>query len=152
MGEAPHLRCSDADRDRAAAVLRDGLGDGRIDVTELDERLDRVYRARTYGELDEVMADLPAWAAMHQPTPPPYAGPAWPVMAPAPPLPVRRRRPFFAWLAVVWLLWAVGSASATGAAVLLQIPILLVIIWGFVLLARRGRRGSTSCRRLPPWR
>lgn len=55
------MRCSDADRDRAGAVVRESLGEGRISIAELDDRLDRVYRAQTYGDLAIAMADLPAW-------------------------------------------------------------------------------------------
>ncbi|MEU8271150.1 DUF1707 domain-containing protein [Sphaerisporangium sp. NPDC049002] len=55
-----NLRASDADRDAVAERLRIAAGDGRISLEELDERLDRTYRAKTYAELDELIADLPA--------------------------------------------------------------------------------------------
>lgn len=55
-----HLRVSDADREQAAEVLRQAAGDGRITFDELDDRLGAAYAARTYGELGEVTADLPA--------------------------------------------------------------------------------------------
>ena len=55
-----HLRVSDADREQAAELLRQAAGDGRITFDELDQRLDAAYAARTYGELSEVTADLPA--------------------------------------------------------------------------------------------
>jgi Domain of unknown function (DUF1707) len=54
------LRVSDADREQAAEVLRQAAGDGRISFDELDQRLDAAYKARTYGDLTEVTADLPA--------------------------------------------------------------------------------------------
>ena len=48
MGEIenrPHdpsqMRISDADRQRVADVLRDAAGEGRIDLDELEERLER---------------------------------------------------------------------------------------------------------------
>lgn len=56
---APHLRCADADREQVADFLRERCAEGRLGVDELSERLERVYGARTYGELDPVMADLP---------------------------------------------------------------------------------------------
>lgn len=34
-------------------------GDGRLDFDELDERLEAAYRAKTYGELEPLVADLP---------------------------------------------------------------------------------------------
>jgi hypothetical protein len=54
------LRVSDADREQAAEVLRQAAGDGRITFDELDQRLEAAYAARTYGDLTEVTADLPA--------------------------------------------------------------------------------------------
>jgi Domain of unknown function (DUF1707) len=53
------LRCSDADRDAVAEHLRRAAGEGRLLLEELDERLERAYAARTYGDLDAVLADLP---------------------------------------------------------------------------------------------
>ncbi|MFI8187263.1 DUF1707 domain-containing protein [Streptomyces sp. NPDC085946] len=60
---APDLRASDADRERVAEVLRDALAEGRLDMTEFEERLDATYRARTYGELAPITRDLPAGSA-----------------------------------------------------------------------------------------
>jgi hypothetical protein len=54
-----HLRASDADRERVAEVLRTAAGDGRLTLEELDERLDTVYQAKTYAELEPVTRDLP---------------------------------------------------------------------------------------------
>lgn len=60
--DAPELRASDADRERVAEVLRDALTEGRLDMTEFEERLDATYSARTYGELAPIIRDLPAGA------------------------------------------------------------------------------------------
>ncbi|MEU6823658.1 DUF1707 domain-containing protein [Streptomyces atriruber] len=57
---APDLRASDADRDRVAEQLRDALAEGRLDMSEFDERLDATYKARTYGELEPLTRDLPS--------------------------------------------------------------------------------------------
>jgi hypothetical protein len=54
------MRVSDADRDRAAEVLREATGQGRITFGELEERLGRAYAAKTYADLEEVTRDLPA--------------------------------------------------------------------------------------------
>jgi hypothetical protein len=53
------MRASDSDRERAAEVLRDAAGEGRLDMTELDQRLDAVYAAKTYAELEPITRDLP---------------------------------------------------------------------------------------------
>ncbi|MEV6926347.1 DUF1707 domain-containing protein [Dactylosporangium sp. NPDC051485] len=54
------MRASDADRERVAEVLRAAAAEGRLDLDEVDERLHRVYAARTYGELEPITRDLPA--------------------------------------------------------------------------------------------
>ena len=43
----PTLRASDAEREHHAELLREHAAQGRLTVDELDERLDRVYAART---------------------------------------------------------------------------------------------------------
>jgi hypothetical protein len=57
------VRVSDADRERAALVLRDAAADGRLTLDELTERLDGAYGAKTRGELDGVISDLGRTAA-----------------------------------------------------------------------------------------
>lgn len=54
------IRASDADRHQVANVLRDAAGDGRLTLEELDERLDGVFAAKTYAELERFTDDLPA--------------------------------------------------------------------------------------------
>ncbi|NLU66608.1 DUF1707 and DUF2154 domain-containing protein [Streptomyces sp. HNM0574] len=56
------VRASDADRDRVADILREALAEGRLDAAEHSERLDTVYAAKTVGELEPVVRDLPAGA------------------------------------------------------------------------------------------
>jgi Domain of unknown function (DUF1707) len=58
-GGQGHLRVSDAERDQAAEILREATSQGRLTVDELEQRLAQAYAAKTYGELDEVIADLP---------------------------------------------------------------------------------------------
>src|ERR1700761_3256505 len=58
--EPQNLRASDADRERVAEVLREAAGDGRLTMDELDERLDAVYAAKPYAELEPITHDLPA--------------------------------------------------------------------------------------------
>ena len=53
------MRASDADREQVAQVLHQALSEGRITITELEERLTSVYAAKTMGELKPVTADLP---------------------------------------------------------------------------------------------
>lgn len=53
------LRISDAERETAAAELGGHYAEGRLTSEEHAERLDRVWSARTRGELRPVFADLP---------------------------------------------------------------------------------------------
>ena len=52
------LRISDNDRQKVADVLRDAAGEGRIDLDELDERLELTWGAKTYADLVPITADL----------------------------------------------------------------------------------------------
>ena len=63
------LRISDEDRHKVAEVLRTAAGEGRIDLEELDERLEAAYAAKTYGELVPLTIDLPNAAVAHHPVP-----------------------------------------------------------------------------------
>jgi hypothetical protein len=56
---ADALRASDADRERIADVLNIAVAEGRLEFDEFEQRLDRLYRSRTYGELRALVADLP---------------------------------------------------------------------------------------------
>jgi hypothetical protein len=53
------LRISDVDRDRAAAALHTAVSEGRLTWPEHEERVGRVYAARTGAELAPLLADLP---------------------------------------------------------------------------------------------
>lgn len=54
----PDLRASDADRERAVLTLGRAAGEGRLDVDELEERLQAAYGARTHAELERLLADV----------------------------------------------------------------------------------------------
>lgn len=56
----PAWLAASADRERAVGVLRAGFAEGRLSQDELDDRVGRVYAARTYGELWALTGDLPA--------------------------------------------------------------------------------------------
>jgi hypothetical protein len=53
------LRASDADRDQIVERLRRACAEGRLAVHELEHRVAAALKARTYGELDATVADLP---------------------------------------------------------------------------------------------
>jgi hypothetical protein len=62
--EHAHLRASHEDREAVAERLREAAGDGRIDIEELEERLERAFAAKTYGDLEPLTADLPPAGGM----------------------------------------------------------------------------------------
>jgi hypothetical protein len=55
-----HMRASDEDRERVVDQLRDHGAAGRITTEELEERTDQALVARTMGDLDALLSDLPA--------------------------------------------------------------------------------------------
>ncbi|GHE04409.1 DUF1707 SHOCT-like domain-containing protein [Streptomyces alanosinicus] len=71
------LRASDADRDRVADILREALAEGRLTADEHAERVEAVLHAKTVGELDVFVRDLPAA----------HRGSAGPACTPIPPRP-----------------------------------------------------------------
>lgn len=62
--QAIDLRVSDADRNGTLRRLANALALGLIDIEEFDERSSQVSRARTRGELEGVVDDLPAPGAI----------------------------------------------------------------------------------------
>ncbi|MEV0778591.1 DUF1707 domain-containing protein [Streptomyces sp. NPDC050428] len=72
--ELPEMRASDAERERVAEVLREAVAEGRIDMEEFDTRLDAAYKARTHGELQPLVRDLPAPGTTTELTPAADAG------------------------------------------------------------------------------
>ena len=99
MARRYSLRASDSDREDVAERLCAATAEGRLLAGELEQRLEVAFHARTYGELDALVVDLPA--------------------APAP-LPARRRLglPVLAGatLALGILLSVLAAAATTGFA------------------------------------
>ncbi|WP_433134688.1 DUF1707 SHOCT-like domain-containing protein [Micromonospora sp. CA-240977] len=136
------MRAADADREAVAERLRVALNEGRLDLHEYDERLQRAYAARTYAELDTLLLDLP-------PTPPP----AQPALRSASPVagPSAGRLASFVlsdtnrWLGEVWwpylrvlaivvTVW--GVTSLLSQELLYFWPAWVAGPWGVVLLLR----------------
>jgi uncharacterized protein DUF1707 len=75
--EPNSMRAGNQDREKVVAHLNSAFAEGRLDVSELDERVAAAYQAKTLGELVPLTADLPAQYA------------ASPVRRPAPQSPAR---------------------------------------------------------------
>ncbi len=65
----PDLRVGDAERNRVVDVLSQHFTDGRLDATELKDRLDQAMGAKTRADLSGLLTDLPPLAP--PPAPPP---------------------------------------------------------------------------------
>ncbi|MFC4531553.1 DUF1707 SHOCT-like domain-containing protein [Sphaerisporangium dianthi] len=59
---SPEWRMSDADRERVAERLQAAAGEGRLSQEEFEQRLSGVLAARTFGEVEQYVADLPGAA------------------------------------------------------------------------------------------
>jgi len=60
MASGYEMRVGDAEREATAAELREHYASGRLTLDELDERVDKAFAAKTRGDLDALMRDLPA--------------------------------------------------------------------------------------------
>ena len=118
----PRMRASDADRDRVASLLREHHAAGRLTADEFTERLDAAYAAKTLGEIDQLMSDLPSIDLYHLPDQSMRRA-----SQPPAPRPGEHGRLSAAWRAawgswasvslvlfVIWLITAVGNHHANG--------------------------------------
>lgn len=123
--ERADMRAADTDRAAVAQRLQLAVDEDRLDITDFDERLQRAYAAKTYGELDLLVADLPA---------PPAA------LVKAPDRTVARReemagewRSWAGTSLVLITIWGISSVASGG--LLFFWPMFPVGIWGAILLA-----------------
>ncbi len=68
------LRVGDAEREAVAAELREHYAQGRLSLEDFNERLDAAYAARTRGDLDKLISDLPHAEPAGTPLPAPPPG------------------------------------------------------------------------------
>src|SRR5215831_11263470 len=59
MPGSADLRVSDAERERVVERLRAAAGEGRLATEELEDRISDALEARTHGDLEKLLADLP---------------------------------------------------------------------------------------------
>jgi Domain of unknown function (DUF1707) len=153
-----HLRAADTDRAAVASQLGEHMSAGRLSVAEYDERLARTYAARTYGELADITADLPApKPAQPSPAAPAVhsgatgvcgAGAAWGGWAGG----SSRRAAWASWLGTAVIVLTIWLATSIAAGDLLYPwPVWVIGPWGAVLLAQSitGRGDDGGRRQLP---
>jgi Domain of unknown function (DUF1707) len=132
MASERGIRASDADRDRIAAALGDHHAAGRLTLQEFQERLDRAYAAKTLGELDDLMADLPRTDLSPLPgqpgaSPLPERREPGTVQAPGGSLPAIVRL----WLMItfgLFALWLVSGASGGPWFLFIAIPLAVILL------------------------
>ncbi len=139
------LRAGDSDRAKVADRLRVALDEGRLSLTEYDDRLRQAYAAKTYGELDELLVDLPAAASPERSQLlPSEAGGAGQAVPSAPGVPGARPAEVRRWIAGIWATWLVAvfvnvviwaSVSLGNGELVYFWPIWVAGPWGAVLLA-----------------
>ncbi|QIG44305.1 DUF1707 domain-containing protein [Nocardioides anomalus] len=95
-GDPTRLRISDAERHQVAELLREAAGEGRLDLDELDQRLEATYAARTYADLVPITLDLPSHPQHLRPAAPPTTAPATPRAVSADVVPGPERESHFA--------------------------------------------------------
>ena len=61
------MRISDAERELVVAQLNAAVAEGRLTLSEFEERVDGVLRSRTYGEIEPYVGDLPQKGPMSVP-------------------------------------------------------------------------------------
>jgi len=69
----PGLRVSDAERADVADRLSKHYGDGRLDQTEFNERMERAMNAKTQGDFAGLFDDLPDLSGQQPPAQPPVS-------------------------------------------------------------------------------
>jgi hypothetical protein len=69
VATGPDLRIGDADREAAAARLREHYAQGRLTLEEFNQRLDAVFAATMQSQLSALTRDLPRAGAASPPLP-----------------------------------------------------------------------------------
>lgn len=153
MDRREQMRASDSDRTAVAEQLLRALNEGRLDLAEYEDRLQRVYAAKTYGDLNSsgLLDDLPGTVPVGQAQVVPVDGGAGPALVPGPDgrYPNATRR----WLAETWngylgvvttvvTIWAI--TSLVSAELLYFWPIWVAGPWGAVLVLNTVRGLATG--------
>ena len=123
------LRIGDADRDATVQALTDHHVAGRLNADELGERVATALAARTRGELDQTVADLPAPAPRPAPPTTRPAVPGWRAHVAA----------YVATIVGLWLVWALTGGGHPW-------PVWPMLGWGLGILGHRIGPGGTG-----PW-
>ena len=136
-----HLRAADVDRTYVADILKKACDEGRLSLHEYDERLQKTYTARTYGDLDKIILDLPRPSRRTGMQPyrstPPVSGAGWA------PLQQQQQKDSGDWMRRLWMAWTIAVSVNVVVWLLVCLstadfiypwPIWVAGPWGAVLL------------------
>lgn len=137
------LRAADVDRQFVAERLKGALDEGRLSLSEYDDRLREAYASKTYGDLDKVLADLPGFVPVShsQVVPAPNV---YPTDAARQELAARHLRSVPRWLVGIWSAWLIAVSvnvviwllvSVSSGELVYFWPMWVAGPWGAVLLA-----------------
>lgn len=128
----PQMRASDGDREKIAARLRDAHGEGRLSIEEFNDRLDALYQAQTYGEIEPLVRDIPVMRTHQTPE----------IVKATAPAPAPSKKDGKA-MRVLWTIWACAVSLNVMIWLLVSLgngnaeyfwPIWVAGPWGAVLL------------------
>jgi len=142
------IRASDADREHAVGLLRDGFAAGRLTLDEFHERTTAAFTSRTWGELRELTKDLPT-AGQRGFLPPVPVAPR-PARDRGEQLPAGAHHRSGAGLlpvVAIGLFWLMLMLSARADGLLIPVVFLLLMV---VRSAARFRCGAGGTNRRPP--
>ena len=131
------MRAGDGDRQAVADQLKSALDEGRLDLSEYDERLQKTYGAKTYGDLQGLLTDLPNTVPPAQSQVQGYPPPAPSAPSAAPQDRVGGGRQVANWvgpyagvIVVCTIIWAITSASAGHLTYYWPVWMLIPLIFG----------------------
>ncbi|WP_250001339.1 DUF1707 domain-containing protein [Actinoplanes sp. M2I2] len=137
------MRAGDGDRKAVAEQLKSALDEGRLDLHEYDERLQRTYAARTYADLDGLLDDLPGTVPVQHSQIQPAGSPPAPTAVGGPGSAPRDSAPWLGPYAgvvlVCTLIWLVTSIASGELLYFWPVWTMIPLILGF--FGRRHGKG-----------
>jgi hypothetical protein len=146
------MRAGDGDRQAVADQLKAALNEGRLDLSEYDERLQKTYGAKTYGDLQGLLDDLPGTVPPAHSQVQSYQAPSAPQAGP-PESPSAGRQvanwvgPYAGLIVVCTIIWAITSASAGHLTYYWPVWMLIPLIFGVLGRMGHGSHGQSGSAR-----
>ncbi|MFD0518356.1 DUF1707 SHOCT-like domain-containing protein [Paractinoplanes durhamensis] len=146
------MRAGDGDRKAVAEQLKSALDEGRLDLSEYDDRLQRTYAAKTYADLDGLLSDLPGTVPVQHSQIQPAAATA-PAATPVQPGHSTGRQiaqwvgPYAGVVLVCSLIWLITSLSAGHLTYFWPVWMLIPLILGVFGQAFGGGGGRRDRKR-----